>query len=84
MIENLKIITGTPTEVQAKVQTYLSSHPKAEILSSAVTVHHEHATPAVALSPIKEGEEDKPRTAKAVSKPGKAITTVSVIVGLNL
>lgn len=41
MIENLKIITGTPAEVAKQAQAYLDSHPKAQVLSSAVTVAFE-------------------------------------------
>lgn len=37
MIEDIRIITGTPKEVENKLATALTAHPKAEILSSAVS-----------------------------------------------
>lgn len=41
MIENTRILTGTPKEVEAKLPEALASHPKAEILSSAITTSAE-------------------------------------------
>lgn len=89
MIENIKIISGTPEHVEKKLQEYLSSHPKAEILSSSVASH-----------PVEPAETAKPDSkAKAKAKAGEEApeeseignqksqisdkVTVCVIVGLR-
>ncbi len=38
MIESIRIITGTPKEVESKTTAALAAHPKAEVLSSALDV----------------------------------------------
>jgi hypothetical protein len=73
MIENARILTGSPDSVEKKVNEYLASHPNATVLSSSVTTSQE-------LEPI---DSDK---AKEKAKPAKAktVTTVCVVVGIKL
>ena len=74
MIENAKILTGSPEKVEDKMNEYLASHPAACVLSSSVTTSE-------ALAPV---TEETKSSAKAGQAKTKTITTVCVIVGLKL
>lgn len=68
-MENVKIVTGGPAEVEKKVAAYLNGHEKAKILQSSVAVAFEPAPP--------------PKDDKAKAQPPKAVTTVCVILGTD-
>ncbi len=65
-IEDLKVITGSETEVQKAAAKYLASHEKAKIISSSVTVSY---PPAPATDE------------KAKAAPIKPITAVCLVLG---
>lgn len=65
MIENTRILTGTPKEVEPKLAEALAAHPKAEILSSAITA----------------GAEPPDETSTGKKKKAASGVTVMVIVG---
>jgi hypothetical protein len=96
MIEDIRILTGTPAQVQHELGEYLASHPKAAILSSAVTVTQpaplvtlEKTKPAAkkaAKGGSKAASPDPDAALPAVKSritPAKPVTTVSVIVGIQ-
>ena len=76
MIENPKILTGSPAHVEKELAEYLASHPNATVLSSSIATHEELES---VLSDPEAKPKAKPKTGKA-----KTITTVCVIVGIKL
>lgn len=98
MIEDIRILTGTPARVQHELGEYLASHPKAAILSSAVTVTEPQTAPLVTLEKTKPAAKKAAKgSSKAASPdpdaalpavksritPAQPVTTVSVIVGIQ-
>lgn len=72
MQENIRIITGTPAAAEPKANEYLASHPRARILSTAVTV----AYPPDTAAPAADGKKQKPAP--------KPQTIVAITLGLEL
>lgn len=73
-IEGLRIFTGEPNEVQKKVQGYLSSHPNAKILSTAIGTQPGE--------PIEEEVPDKPapQSGSTGSEEGtQGVTTLKAV-----
>ena len=67
MIEHLAIITGSPEKAAAKAQAYLTEHPNATVLGTAVTMKRG--------KPIEDPEsakESKPATKQAANSPATA------------
>ncbi len=68
MIEHLKIITGSRKEVTAKAQAYLSEHPNATVLGTAIS--HKRGELIEQADP--EPAKKKAATKQAANAPAEA------------
>ena len=86
MIENTRILTGTPEQVEPLLNEYLTSHPNAAVISSSVTIH-QHLTPCEntleskdsSESPSKSKKDKASSEARPIASADPAIITLSLI-----
>lgn len=81
MIDDLKIITGERKDVEKKVQAYLSNHPKAAILGTAVTFKPGEAIEQEPPKAPKTKDKDKAKEKAATEEAPEATTLVAVEYG---
>ena len=95
MIENPKILTGSPAKVEKELAEYLASHPNAAVLSSAVTSSTKlSAISSSAVECIKPAKpKAKSKTEDSSEKPWMITgvpcmdvheITVCIVVGIKL
>lgn len=73
--EKVKIFTGEPDKVQDRTSRYLTGHPNARILSTAIA-----ATSPPPSSPPDEGGSAGASAAKNAGDPGEPVITIMVTV----
>ena len=78
MIEHLKIITGSPEKAAEKAQAYLTEHPNATVLGTAVTMKRGKPLEDKDAEPAKDA---KPATKQAANALPAAAVLRSVEYG---